>query len=93
MAESQSIRPILFSGLEIRSAADLRFPTSGPRDQMRRVAMKWAREARLFAALYERLSREPEWIVKSLPTGHDILVKAQEEFLASVQELKCVAAT
>jgi hypothetical protein len=59
---------------------------------MRRVAMKWAREARLFTALYERLSRDPDWMVKSLPSGHDIFGKAPEEFLAFVQELKCVAA-
>jgi pimeloyl-ACP methyl ester carboxylesterase len=45
-----------------------------------------------FAATYERLRQDPAWIVKSLPTGHDIFGKAQAEFLQLVQELKCVAA-
>jgi len=43
-----------------------------------------------FTALYQRLARDPDWIVKSVPTGHDIFGNAQAEFLALVQELKCV---
>jgi len=44
-----------------------------------------------FTALYERLGRDPDWIVKSVPTGHDVYGKAQSEFLSFVQELKGVA--
>jgi hypothetical protein len=44
-----------------------------------------------FTATYERLESDPAWIVKSLPTGHDIFGKAPEEFLQLVQELNCVA--
>ena len=45
-----------------------------------------------FTPTYERLRGDPAWIVKSLPTGHDVYGKAQSEFLHFVQELKCVAA-
>jgi hypothetical protein len=44
-----------------------------------------------FTSTYERLAQDPSWTVKSLPTGHDILVKAQDDFLRLVQELKCFA--
>jgi pimeloyl-ACP methyl ester carboxylesterase len=46
-----------------------------------------------FTATYERLKSDPAWIVKSLPTGHDIFGKAPDEFLRLVQELKCVGAS
>jgi hypothetical protein len=36
---------------------------------------------------WQRLRQDPAWIVKSLPTGHDIFGKAQAEFLQLVQEL------
>ena len=49
-------------------------------------------EATPFTATYERLKDDPDWIVKSLPTGHDVFGKAQDAFLTLVQELKCVAA-
>jgi len=43
-----------------------------------------------FTALYERLKRDPAWIVKSLPVGHDIFGKAPDDFLRLVQELNTV---
>ena len=44
-----------------------------------------------FTSTYERLKVDPTWIVKSLPTGHDIFGKAPEDFLKLVQELDSVA--
>ena len=59
------------------------------REKMFIYATGW--EETPFTATYERLMRDPAWIVKSLPCGHDIFGKAPEDFLALVQELKCVA--
>jgi len=59
------------------------------REKMFIYATGW--EETPFTATYERLKRDPAWIVKSLPCGHDIFGKAPEDFLALVQELKCVA--
>ena len=59
-------------------------------EKMYIYASGWAETP--FTTLYERLKQDPGWIVKSLPTGHDVFGKAQEEFLQLVQELKCVAA-
>jgi pimeloyl-ACP methyl ester carboxylesterase len=60
------------------------------REKMFIYATGWAETP--FTATYERLGQDPAWIVKSVPTGHDIFGKAQDEFLRFVQELKAVAA-
>jgi pimeloyl-ACP methyl ester carboxylesterase len=59
------------------------------REKMFIYATGWAETP--FTPTYERLKADPNWIVKSLPTGHDIFGKAPEEFLKLVQALKSVA--
>ena len=58
------------------------------REKMFIYATGWAETP--FTAQYERLKADPAWIVKTLPTGHDIFGKAPDEFLALVRELKSV---
>jgi len=49
-------------------------------------------EATPFTSTYERLKDDQGWIVKSLPTGHDVFGQAPDEILTFVQELKSVVA-
>jgi pimeloyl-ACP methyl ester carboxylesterase len=58
-------------------------------EKMYIYASAW--DATPFTSTYERLKDDQGWMVKSLPTGHDILVKAPKDFLMLVQELKSVA--
>lgn len=47
-------------------------------------------DATPFTSTYERLKDDQAWIVKSLPTGHNVISEAPGDFLAFVQELKNV---
>jgi len=40
-----------------------------------------------FRPTYEKLKGKPEWIVKSLATGHDVLLTATEDFIEIIGEL------
>ena len=44
-----------------------------------------------FTATYEALSRDAGWSVHSIPTGHNVLVDAEEEFLSIALALRAVA--
>jgi pimeloyl-ACP methyl ester carboxylesterase len=44
-----------------------------------------------FTATYEALSCDPGWSVHSIPTGHNVPVDAQEEFLSIALALRAVA--
>jgi hypothetical protein len=44
-----------------------------------------------FTATYEALSRDSGWSVHSIPTGHDVPVDAQEEFLSIALALRAAA--
>jgi pimeloyl-ACP methyl ester carboxylesterase len=43
-----------------------------------------------FTATYERLNGDKNWVVKSLPTGHNIFEEAPNDFLMLVGELRSV---
>lgn len=47
-------------------------------------------DATPFASTYESLKGDEAWIVKSLPTGHNVIVEAPSDFLRLVGELKSV---
>lgn len=49
-------------------------------------------EATPFTPTYERLKGDRGWMVKSLPTGHDVFGQAPDAFLTFIRELKGVAA-
>jgi len=58
------------------------------REKMFVYASNW--DATPFNSTYDRLKGEQGWIVKSLPTGHDVFGQAPDEFLGFVQELESV---
>jgi pimeloyl-ACP methyl ester carboxylesterase len=58
------------------------------REKMFIYATGWAETP--FTATYERLQQDPNWVVQTLPTGHDIFGKAPDEFLRLVRTLKGV---
>ena len=53
-------------------------------------ASGWA--ATPFTSTYERLKRDQGWMVKSLPTGHNVFGEAPGELLTFLQGMKSVMA-
>jgi pimeloyl-ACP methyl ester carboxylesterase len=54
-------------------------------------ASGWAQTP--FTPTYEALKTDPAWIVKSLPTGHDIPRDAPQDFVSIVLSLRSIAAS
>ncbi len=46
-----------------------------------------------FTALYRRLRDNPAWVVKEVPSAHDVIVKAPREFIGIIAGLKAIAAS
>lgn len=45
-----------------------------------------------FTAQYRTLREDPAWVVREVPSAHDVIVKAPREFLGIVADLKAIAA-
>ena len=47
-------------------------------------------DATPFTSTYERLKDDPDWVVKSVPTGHSVFEEAPNDVLMFLQQLKSV---
>jgi pimeloyl-ACP methyl ester carboxylesterase len=50
---------------------------------------KWDRPSPL-TSIYEALLKDPDWTVKALPCGHNVMVQAPEQLLAVIADLKAI---